>query len=110
MTARLVASVAIHDDHSPSRHFSGPPLEAGIEGAQQKRMPWPRLVLVAERGDDVYLERLLADSTVVGDTAHDSIEEAKEQAAWEYGGFLGPWRPVPETLPEELIPGYALGQ
>lgn len=103
---RLVASVAIHDDHPPSRHFSGPPPEAGIEGAHQERMPWPRLVLAAERDDGVYLKRLLA----VGDTAHDSIEEAKEQAAWEYGGFLGPWRPVPGTVPEELIPGYALGQ
>ena len=110
MPQRLVAPVAIHDDHPPSRHFSGAPPEAGIEGVPQQRMPWPRLVLAAERDDGVYLERLLADGTVVGDTAHDTIEEAKEQAEWEYGGFLGPWRPVPDSLPEELIPSYALSR
>jgi hypothetical protein len=67
-------------------------------------------VLAAERDDGVYLERLLGDGTVVGDTAHDTIEEAKEQAEWEYDGFLGKWRPVPDAVPEGLIPDYALGQ
>lgn len=109
MPKRLTAVIAMHDDHPPSRHYAGAPGELGLGSEERRRLPWPRVALIAERDDGVYLERLLTDGTVVGDTAHDDVAEAKEQAEWEYGALLGPWREVPDALPESEIPSFAIG-
>lgn len=110
MTHRSIAIVAMHDDHPPARHFAGAPLETGLGDGGQQRLRWPRLALIVEREDGYYLERLLADGTVVGDTSHEDVQEAREQAEWEYGKLLGAWLDVPEELPEEQIPEFALGR
>lgn len=95
-----------HDDASPSRHYLG---SSVVEGAGERvRLPLPRLVLISEREDGFYLERLLEGGEVVGDTAHDDASEAREQAAWEYGALLGPWRDVPVDVLGEQVPEFAL--
>ncbi len=109
MARRLVALIAIHDDHPPSRHFAGAPAELGLGDGSQQRMPWPRVALIAEREDGVYLERLLPDGSVVGDTVHDSVNEAQEQAKWEYGQLLGHWQEVPPEVSEDEIAAYTIG-
>ena len=109
MGHRSAALIAMHDDHPPVRHFAGAPAASGIDTGGQRRLPWPRVVLIIEREDGFFLERLLADGTLVGDTSHADLREAREQAEWEYGAFLGPWKRIPEHLPEEEIAAHILG-
>jgi hypothetical protein len=106
MPYRSVAVIRMHDDHPPSRHYVGMP-DGGATG-ERSRLPWPRLLLIVEREDGFYLERLLENGDVVGDTAHDDAAEAREQAEWEYGKFLGQWKDVPDEISEDRIPDFAL--
>lgn len=109
MAHRSAAIIAMHDDHPPVRHFSGAPPGSGLDTGGQKRLPWPRLAVIIEREDGFFLERLLPDGTVVGDTSHEDAQEAREQAEWEYGALLGQWIQIPEHVLEDEIPAYLLG-
>jgi len=106
---RSAALIATHDDRPPSRHFAGAPAAAGIGGAAPQRLPWPRIVVLIERDDGFFLERLLPNGTVVGDTSHEDAQEAREQAEWEYGALLGAWFAIPEHVDENDIPAFLLG-
>jgi hypothetical protein len=59
-------------------------------------MPQPDLLMIDERPDGIFLWRYTASGDVAGDTWHRSIDEAKEQAAYEFGRDLA-WSPIPET-------------
>ncbi len=100
----------MHDDHPPVRQFAGAPPNLGMDGSDRHAMPWPRVVVIVEREDGFFLERFLADGTVVGDTSHVDAAEAREQAQWEYGSLLGAWIDIPEQLPEEAIAAFTLGR
>jgi hypothetical protein len=71
-------------------------------------MPWPRVVAIVEKEDGIFLERLLTDGTVVGDTSHTDMEEAREQAQWEYGTLLGRWLDVPSDVPDDGLAAFAI--
>lgn len=106
---RSAALIAMHDDHPPSRHFIGAPAAAGMGEGTQRRLPWPRIVVITERDDGFFLERLTPDGTVVGDTSHEDRQEAIEQAEWEYGALLGSWVAIPDDVAEDDIPTFLLG-
>jgi hypothetical protein len=71
-------------------------------------MPWPQVALIVERPDGIFLERYLSDGTLVGDTWHEEVEHAKEQAHKEYGSLLGPWTEVPRQIPDDELIRFAL--
>jgi hypothetical protein len=60
---------------------------------------------VEPSGPMVY--RYTAQGDFAGDTWHEDIEQAKEQAEFEYGDALGEWREVPLDVSDPHT--YAIG-
>ncbi|MFN8666296.1 MAG: hypothetical protein U0164_03745 [Gemmatimonadaceae bacterium] len=70
----------------------------GLPGGPQEAMPTPDLlILEAEPDGPAMLFRYTADGHDAGDTWHETIVDAKAQAAWrrEYEGAIGMWAPAP---------------
>lgn len=84
----------------PYRAFRGMP-----DGPQQA-MPMPSVLVIKEQPDGFYLIGYAADGTFAGDTWHQDLGDAKAQAAFAYGGHLGPWEPIPPGVEDPAA--YAL--
>ena len=63
-------------------------------------MPFPEVVLIEGYEEGCMLYRYRGDRTFCGDTWHQSLEDAQEQCSYEYGEALGPWVPVPASVPD----------
>lgn len=70
-------------------------------------MGWPRALLILRNASGVFLERLSPEGESVGDTWHQTVDEAKEQAAEEFGELLSPWTVVPEGIPDDKLLRFA---
>jgi hypothetical protein len=57
-------------------------------------MPRAALLILDEADGGVYLFRYAADGEFAGDTWHETLEDAKHQAIFEYGEIS--WRDAPE--------------
>jgi len=108
MTKAIFAPI-IRTAELRSKHYVGlPPAMTGGEDLRVP-MPIPQVVIAAEgerRGWVLY--RYTSERTVVGETWHPSMPDAKEQAAEEYAEALGGWREIPEGVDDIL--SYALQQ
>jgi hypothetical protein len=105
---RLVAMIRREDVKLPSRNFVGlPPMESG-EPDTRRRLPIPLIIVVSTRPDGIFLERFDKTGADAGDSWHQSIEEAKEQAREEYGESLGAWTPVPDSEEDPVAFGLRL--
>ena len=71
-------------------HYRGLPQDLG--GGLHKKMGVAASVTIEEKADGVFLYRLAADGQIVGDTWHMSIEEAQQQACYEFGDLLDNWQ------------------
>jgi hypothetical protein len=56
------------------------------------------------------LYRYTASKDFAGDTWHQSLDEAKRSAEFEYGEALGAWEELPEAVAEGAEADYALGK
>jgi hypothetical protein len=81
----------------PSRHGVGLPAELA-DGRSPEPMPDPDVVVIVDHRDGPMLYRYTAGGEFAGDTWHGTIEDARAQAAWEYGDALGEWQDVPEGV------------
>jgi hypothetical protein len=59
-------------------------------------MPPADVLVIDDRPDGIFLFRCTAAGEFGGDTWHRSVDEAKDQAAYEFGPDVR-WRPIPET-------------
>jgi hypothetical protein len=77
-----------------------PPMKPGEPDARQ-RMAIPRVVVIESRPDGVSLDRFDESGASVGDTWHESIDDAKAQAWAEYAENFAcgrPFQPASRTL------------
>jgi RHS repeat-associated protein len=66
-------------------------------------------IAVLTKSDGIFLEHFEETGADAGDSWHQSIEEAKEQAREEYGGEnVGVWTPVPESEEDVFTFGLRL--
>lgn len=80
-------------------HYQGVPPEVADEGLSRNQLPETRLLLlISSASDGVYLYRYADDGTYSGDTWHPVLEEADEQADFEFGTALGEWQEIPESI------------
>ena len=70
-------------------------------------MEAPALVFIEEKSDGVFLFRFTANGQVVGDTWHMTVEEAKQQAHFEFPEVLSGWISVPADV--ENVVAFGLG-
>lgn len=105
---RLVAVVRREDVKLPSRNFVGlPPLGEG-EPDTRGRLPIPLIIAILSKPDGIFLERFDETGTDAGDSWHQSVEEAKEQAREEYGESIGVWVSVPDGEEDPFAFGFRL--
>jgi hypothetical protein len=64
-------------------------------GGAKRFMAFPHVVLAEGDSASVMLYRYRCDGEFCGDTWHESLQEAQEQAQYEYGPALGNWSTVP---------------
>jgi hypothetical protein len=72
-------------------HLQG---EVSPGGIDVTRVPDPKSVELVEEGGAFYLLRLDDDGQCIADTWHESLEEAKAQANFEYGIGDGDWNDI----------------
>ena len=74
-----------------------------------KTLEFPKafLLIIEEKDDGVYLNRFTENGDKVGDTWHLNIDEAKEQATFEFEDVLSSWKEIAENIdePEKYILG-----
>jgi hypothetical protein len=104
VTERIVALIGALESERVMTQTIGHPL------APEKMLPVADvLLLVADADPGAMLFRYTAHGDFGGDTWHASVEEAQEQAAYEYGDALGVWIQVPDDIadPHEFAVRYA---
>ncbi len=65
-------------------------------------LPLPRILIIEEKPDRSWLHRYAPDASSRGETWHMGIDDAKNQASFEYGGALGEWSEVPEGIQDAV--------
>jgi hypothetical protein len=88
---RLIALVGPIGDKKQTIH------KVGLPNGPQTVMPFPEVLLLETEESSFMLYRYTVDGQFCGDTWHQTLEEAKNQAEFEYGRALGPWLLVPEA-------------
>ena len=76
-------------------HYEGAPpeLTGGVD--TRREMGTPAYLVIEDAKDGVFLYRYGSDGLCVGDTWHESVNDAMHQAVYEYGGDMGDWQDVP---------------
>jgi len=89
--ARSYARVAGGAGEQKVRFFLGKPPE--LTGGQDRRqpLPLPEVIILDPRDEGVFLWRFGVGGTYAGDTWHPNVEEAVQQATYEFGDRLGEW-------------------
>jgi hypothetical protein len=96
---RFFATVRAAVLHPRTRHTLGfpPELTRVTNGAPQ--LPSPDVLVIEEECEgNVFLYRMTRSGEAGGDTWHQSINDAKHQAEYEYGDVLGEWKVVPDDV------------
>jgi hypothetical protein len=82
--------------HPRVRHVLGFPSELAGDDEVARQLPPPDVVVIEEESQgNVFLYRLTRSGEPCGDTWHQSIEDARYQADYEYGDALGEWQDIP---------------
>lgn len=67
----------------------------GLPDGPQTTMPFPDVLFLEGDETSYMLYRYTVDGRFCGDTWHQTLEDAKRQAEFEYGEALGAWLIVP---------------
>jgi hypothetical protein len=95
--ARAFALIGRLDDVRV-RHYVGLP-DALAGGDDAVDLPSPAIVLMEPDADNgVTLLRLAANGAFAGDTWHETEEDARHQAEYEFGAALGTWTEIPDDV------------
>ena len=98
MKMKLVALVSKGNETPRSIHFLGLPPQVTEDGDNRKVLSWPRVLAIEVTPDGIFLFRFAEDGSSAGDTWHANVDDAKHQAAYEYGNALSEWVEVPEGV------------
>ena len=107
LAVRLLSILTGEQSSAKVRHYRGlPPELTGGKDTRQKMGPALFLVIKEEKSG-IFLYRYSANGNCVGDTWHMSVDEAKDQAAYEYEGLVGKWSNVPPEVDDVVSFGLA---
>ncbi len=80
----------------------------GLPDGPQKPLPIPDVLLIDQQPEGYSLIGYTANGEFTGDTWHQDLDEAKGQAEFAYGPYLGSWKAIPNDVQDAV--GYALDQ
>jgi hypothetical protein len=76
--------------------------EAIEKGRVEIDFPYPDILIIEGDNKRVFLKRYTSTRKFGGDTWHQNIEDAKQQARDEYGKRVGEWQEIPEEVNDPL--------
>jgi hypothetical protein len=82
-------------------HYAGFPKSLAIDSTPRS-LPSPDFLVIEETKEGFYLIRYTRSGEFGGDTWHQSLEDAKDQATYEFRDSLTEWREVPLDV-EDLV-------
>jgi hypothetical protein len=91
------------------RLYRGLPPQLTSGDDLREQMPSAVVVLIEPKPSGIFLVRFAADGQVVGDTWHRTIEDAQEQATFEFGSLLSNWMTVPPGVEDLVAFGLGVG-
>lgn len=99
---RFVAKIVDPATDRKVGHYAGlpPQLTDGVD--TRERFGPPVLLLIEEESDGAALYRYTADGQLVGDTFHDTLDDARGQARFEYGETAYDWKEVPDGIDDPV--------
>jgi hypothetical protein len=100
MPTHLYAWISDSQEQPRVRHYLGLPPELTPGADERVDFPRARIVLIKETRHGVFLYRYTQHGAYAGDTYHESVPDAQEQAEFEYGPALGEWLEVPGAVPD----------
>jgi len=91
----LVARVLAVPFAKRTKHYQGmpPELTGGVD--LRREMAAASVLVIKHKHDGIFLFRYTTDGRCVGDTWHQSLEDAKEQAEMEFSEHVSEWKVVP---------------
>jgi hypothetical protein len=92
---RFLSLLTLRNSGAKTRHFVGLPPELTGGKDTRQEMGTAYFLTIEEEADQIFLYRFGKDGACVGDTWHRNVDEAKEQALYEYGDAVGQWIDVP---------------
>jgi len=95
---RVAAKLAFSPASPKVRHHFGAPPEATGASDVRTLMPDSKVLLIEPSKDGVFLIRYAMNGQFAGDTWHSTIDEAKDQAAYEFGEAVSAWKDVPKDV------------
>jgi len=96
----LVALVEKSVRARQGRHFTGLPPELTGDVDNRQKLPPALVLIIEEKADGIFLFRFTEDRAFAGDTWHQTIDEAIDQAIHEYGELH--WKKVPEEIGDPI--------
>lgn len=84
-----------------------PPELTGGEDQRHAFSPAAVLVLTDSSNDGVMLDRYDAEGGFAGDTWHTSVDDAKDQAEFEFGDTLSGWMEIPASVEDVVVHAIA---
>lgn len=103
---RLVARVAPTDAPLRVLHYLGMPSKLTGGSSSCQLLPWPQIVLIESWPEGVVLVRFADAGQYAGETWHPNVEQALQQAAFEYAELLGAWSEIPPEVDD--VVGWSL--
>ena len=112
---RLIAKIKNNKISSPTAHYSGFPPSVKKGNNTRVLLPSADILLIEQRKNDTFLFRSENDTFLfrftmegeyAGDTWHQSVQEAKKQAAFEYGVIDDTWQIVTVDIDDVIQFSY----
>jgi F0F1-type ATP synthase assembly protein I len=79
-------------------HYLGHPPELTGQADNRVLLPKPKILVIEQTGTEVFLFRFTESNAYAGDTWHQSIEEAKTQAEFEYNIPHHAWQQISDEM------------
>lgn len=91
------------NNERPVRQFVGVPLGVFDDETEPRPFNPATLLVIAENSSDIFLFRFDQQKNMAGDTWHQSIEDAKYQAQFEFGEDALDWSLVPSEFQDAVV-------
>lgn len=97
-SARVAATLSFPTNDLKARHNVGSSTEFGRGHDLQGGLPQASVLLIEGSDSGVLLIRYASNGRFAGDTWHPTVDEAKEQAIYEFGKAVSVWKEVPTDV------------
>ena len=98
----FVAKVIARPLKTRTQHYRGLPPQLATDVGSRTEMPVASALLIEIQSEGVFLYRVSADGQFAGDTWHESLGAAKDQAEFEFGSGLSDWTSIPTDVEDAM--------